>query len=131
MKHLERDFWHLTKGKYPGEHERIENAAGNGITDVYGTYEKSYFVELKATDNVKEIPVIKLLRDTQIIWHKKHGRQGAIIFVAVKYPTRIIIYQYMAAENEYKEIGRLERRNNRSYDWDVFRDIFRFAITIS
>lgn len=130
-RHLESDFWNLIRDKMPGITERLEPVFGSGLPDVYGTYEKSYFTELKATDSLKIVDVTTLLRDSQIIWHKKHGRQGAIIFVLVKYRDGIMFYQYLSVENIYKEIGKLERNSNRSWDWDTFRDILRFAIAVS
>lgn len=131
MKHLEQDFWKLIRDKLPGITERLEPVFGSGLPDVYGTYEQSFFIELKATESLKIVDPQTLLRDSQIIWHKKHGRQGAIIFVMVKYRDGIKIYQYLSLSDEYKEIGSIERNKNRSWDWTQFQDVIRFALTIS
>ncbi len=129
-KHLESDFWRLIRDRLPGIVERLEPVFGSGLPDVYGTYEQSYFCELKVVDSVKEVSPLSLLRDSQIIWHKKHGRQGAIIFLLVKYTYGIKMYQYIFPD-EYKEIGSIERNDNRSWPWEQFTDTIRFALSIS
>jgi hypothetical protein len=128
MKHLERDFWNLIREKLPGEVERVENAVNSGMPDISCAYEKDYWIELKAVDGNNQTSPLTLLRPSQIIWHKKRGRQGSIIFVFVKYNDRIVMYRYV--KEEYLVFDIIDRNKNRTYNWDRFTDAIRWQLAI-
>jgi hypothetical protein len=129
MKQLEHELWGLIKDKLIGDVSRIENAADSGTPDVSAAYEKDYWVELKATESIKEIDVTTLLRPAQIVWHKRRAKQGTIIFVMVRYShDGIVIYQYVYDKNEYVKLACIEKDNHRHYDWNKFQETLKFAI---
>lgn len=129
MKQYERKFWGLIKDHLLGDISRIENAADSGTPDVSGAYiEKDYWVELKATESLKEVRPETLLRSAQLVWHKRRVRQGSKIFVIVKYESlhKFIVYQLIKPDI-YVTIGHYEKSGN-GYPWEQFQEHLEFAI---
>lgn len=112
MSRPEVQFWDLIKKHVPGDVERIENLVSEGTPDVSGSWNgKDYWIELKVAKNKrKEIPPEKLCRQSQLVWHAKRVRQGAIIFLIVKYPNNIKLY---------KVVGVLKYRWKATFNYKV------------
>lgn len=136
MNLTEQKFWYLIKDHLPGDTSRVENSVDNGMPDINGSYIIDYWVELKVCNNKKAIrDITTLLRDTQIVWNITRGKQGALIFVMVRYETEIIIYKWNPErfnnrlENipeAYIELGRIKKE--KSFNWPLFKEIIKGQI---
>jgi hypothetical protein len=129
----EQDFWELIKEHIPGEANRVENSADNGMPDVSCCFGIDYWIELKVCSNKEKIrDIVSLLRDDQIVWHLRRGKLGSLIFVIVRYYSRIVIYVWKYEKIKgillnnissfYKQIGVIERKKN-CFDWQLFKQI--------
>lgn len=92
----ESAFSKLLKPHLPGDVSRIESGSTEcGIPDISGTWDGiDYWVENKKCDNKKSLRnVLSLLEPEQKVWHLKRVKQGARIFVCVKYCFGIAVYR--------------------------------------
>jgi len=129
MNLTEQKFWQLINKHLPGDVSRVENSVDDGMPDVNGTYVVDYWAELKVCSNDRKIRnVLKLLRDTQIVWIMRRCKFGAIVFVIVRYETFIVIYNFdnriFANKLENMEVAyvRLAIVNKTNeFDWSLFR----------
>lgn len=91
----ESAFSRALKPHLPGDVTRIESGSTEcGIPDINGSSDGvDYWVENKVCDNKRDIRMVtSLLRSEQKVWHLARVKQGARIFVCVKYPFGIDLY---------------------------------------
>jgi hypothetical protein len=123
MNLTEQKFWKLIKPHLPGDVSRVENATDNGMPDINGTFGIDYWVELKVCNNKsKERPIEKLLRPDQIVWHNRRVKQGACVFVLVRYEDKIAIMyasRQQGEETRYHNLGIMVKSANK-FDWPRF-----------
>lgn len=125
----EQKLWNLIKSHLPGSAGRVENSVDDGTPDINCTCFIDYWIELKVCSNKNKIrDVTKLLRDTQIIWHMKRGKEGALIFVIVRYPKEIVIYKWERAlfNNTIESLSRVYvilssiQKKGNEFEWAKF-----------
>jgi hypothetical protein len=102
------------------------------MPDINGSCIIDYWVELKVCRNESKIvSVVDLLRDSQVVWNIRRGKEGALIFIIVRYEDFIELYRWIPENfkgilkdigNGYKLVGTVRKKNN-SFDWGLFRDI--------
>ena len=106
MNLTEQKFWKQIKESLPGDVCRVENYTDDGMPDINGTCVLDYWIELKVCDNkAKTREVTKMLRDSQIVWHLRRGKQGALIFVIVRYPRDIMVYKFVVGLGYQEEMA--------------------------
>ena len=119
MNQPERGFYNLIKPHLPGDHSRVENYADSGTPDVSGACFEDYWIETKICGNTSGTlrDVRKLLKPSQIVWHKRRSIQGSRIFVLVRYPITIAMYRVLRGEYVFEEY--YAREKNR-WPWPRF-----------
>jgi hypothetical protein len=145
MSLTENDFWDLIKDHVPGVADRVENSCCDGMPDIVCTYNITYWIELKVCSNKNIIcDVTSLLRDSQKSWIPRHGAQGGLIFIFVRYKYFIVMYkwnhEYFKRARELKQplddairnscvlINRIEKVSNR-FNWESFTSTILKEIT--
>ena len=110
----ESAFSRALKPHLPGDVSRIESGSTEcGIPDINGSSEGvDYWVENKVCDNKRDIRMVtSLLRPEQKVWHLARAKQGARIFVCVKYSFGVDLYWVLepieknATVAYYKRVG--------------------------
>jgi hypothetical protein len=97
----ESAFSKLLKPHLPGDTTRIETGSTEcGVPDISGTWVgNDYWSEQKVCDNKTKLrDVTTLLRPEQKVWHLARAKQGATIFVCVKYCFGIALYRCFPPE---------------------------------
>ena len=92
----ESAFSKSLKPHLPGDTTRIETGSTEcGVPDISGTWVgNDFWVENKVCDNKAKLrDVTTLLRPEQKVWHLARAKQGATIYVCVKYPFGIALYR--------------------------------------
>jgi hypothetical protein len=127
MNLTEQKLWTLIKDHLPGDVSRVENSVDDGMPDINGTWLVDYWIELKVCENISKIrDVTLMLRDSQMVWNIRRGKQGCIIFVLVRYSTFMILYQWDNVifankinniPNAYIELCRINKTG--SFDWNL------------
>jgi hypothetical protein len=131
----EQKFWNLIKAHLPGDASRVENSTDEGMPDINCTYLIDYWIELKVCSNKEAIRnVTSLLRESQIVWHYRRGKVGALIFVMVRYETSILVYQYSHIsfsasnpERAYELVAVLKKVGG--FDWEFLNYCIKDKIT--
>jgi hypothetical protein len=128
MSRQEVNFWKQLKEYLPGEKERVENMAGEGMPDVSAVWDShDYWVELKVcTNKIKIVNPTTLCREQQLVWHTRRGRHGTMIFIAVKYTFCIVLYKWVSFE-KYEEIIRI-KKIGAGYNWDILTRALRIIL---
>ena len=97
MNRTEKALWNRIRRHLPGVSDRVENAAGPGFPDAYADHEKgSYWVELKVTSESAASDkgrVVGLLRPSQVVWLRRHVREGASAFMIVGHKRGLVIHR--------------------------------------
>ena len=128
----EKDFWKQIKPYLPGRVYRIENSVDIGIPDVSGGYKdeitnkkSDYWIELKRCRNKRMLtPPERLCRESQLIWHFNRGKQGSLIYIAVRYEFAIIIYKWKNSFGNYELMFRLNKEKGK-FNWPILTDFFK------
>jgi hypothetical protein len=124
----EQKFWQLVKDHVPGEKDRIENMAMDGMPDVSAAWEGSdFWIELKVSGNKKKLAdVAGLCRPAQRVWHYARFRQGSKIFVAVQYSFAVVLYR-CKGYRVYEQIAYCPS-TGPGYNWNLFENNLKRSI---
>jgi hypothetical protein len=122
----EQKLWHDIRKFMPGCCERIENLVNDGTPDVSGSWSGvDYWIELKVCSNKKKLrDPAELCRPSQKVWHYRRIKEGARIFVIVKYVFAVALYRCVG----YKEYTQL-LSVPPSYHGLVLQDALKKALT--
>lgn len=92
----EQRMWQVVKKHLPPGFERVENAAGVGMPDIYGCVRGiSYWLELKVQSEETlpdDVSPLALLKPSQRVWHLKHAQQGGTVYILVRNGSRFALY---------------------------------------